>query len=108
MTISSRQPVSGAWGFGKVYLTFRPRKPKTISLGFIVFVLLFITHICVMSWRNSIVAKEAFLGPCLRRAAIAVDTTRFWLNGLMTRNNKVTVVSLFVHDLPRIGLTSHP
>ena len=94
--VSSRQPVAGAWGFGKVYLRFKPVKKFSIPWGFFVFFALLVANVSIGLWRNVPMAKELILGPSVKNIAIGFDFVRVWLTFYWITYSKNSPKSHFV------------
>ncbi|KAJ1394672.1 nucleophile aminohydrolase, partial [Ochromonadaceae sp. CCMP2298] len=74
--VSSRAPVAGAGGYGKVYLRFKPREPKrwTVKKALAPFVYLFFIAGLIISYSWSRPAlKYDYVVPLLRRALGGYD-----------------------------------
>eukprot|EP01041_Mallomonas_annulata_P002657 gene2657-5213_t len=101
--LSSREPISGAFGVGKVHLKFKPKKVRSFPWGIIVFVFAALFAFFNWAWSKPYI-RNNYIVPSVRHLLNTIDSFRaptivgtIYLNGIsqevnISRNENGTTV----------------
>ena len=70
--VSGPQTISGAWGVGKVNLTFKPKQPRRFPLGFLLFIFGISIILFQRNWRDLKTRRNTII-PTLRYSLSLID-----------------------------------